>query len=473
MKKTIITTGSVVVLTLIALVVFVRLTSGNVLEELNFGEANQGSFEIAVSTTGELIAENSIEIKGPNIVRNRNFRSSGIKIVDIVPEGTEVKKGDYIATLDRSTFDNTLKDERDELKDIQAEFDMKLLDTAVVLSALRDNIKDQYFAVEEASIILDQSIYEPPAVQRKAELSLDKVKRMLTQDEKLYSLRKAQALSELRNLRIEFENQRDKVSDLEDILKGFTITAPSDGMVIYMKDRMGVKIKSGSILSPWNPVVATLPDLSAMISRIYISEIDINKVKTGQAVQMTIDAFQGKYFNGEVTSIANIGEELSNSDSKVFEVLVKVSGSDPQLRPSMTTGNKVIIKTYDDVVYVPIESVHASADRIPYVFTEDGRKQIVVLGESNDKHIIIEQGLAAGTSVWLSTPEESENFMLDGNELIPIIEGREKTAKLEMEKLRKENSLITESDSDTEGKPFTIGTGNGNPSGNGSAAGGN
>ncbi len=473
MKKTIITTGLVVVITLISLMVFVKLTTGSNLEELNFAEASQGSFEIAISTTGELVAENSIEIKGPNIVGNRRFRSSGIKIVDIVPEGTEVKKGDYIATLDRSTFENTLKDESEELKSYQADFEMKLLDTAVMLSSLRDEIKDQTFAVEEAAIVVEQSKYEPPAVQRKAELELDKVRRLLTQDRRTYSLRHSQALSEIRNLKLQFDNQQDKVNDLEEVLKGFTILAPSDGMVIYVKDRLGVKTKAGTVLNPWRPIVATLPDLSDMISRIYISEIDISKVKLGQEVQMTIDAFKGKYFSGKIASIANIGEELSNSDSKVFEVLVKVSGSDPALRPSMTTGNKVIIKTFDDVVFIPIESVHAGVDRIPFVYTKEGTKQVVVLGASNDRNIIVEQGLVEGTSVWLSTPEDVENFSLKGKELIPIIEERENAVKLAMDELRNEDNLIT-SESGTALRPFTIGSGIGSSAaGGGSAAGGN
>lgn len=459
------------VLALLALMVFVRLTSGDDLTELNFSEVTRGNFEVSVSGTGELIAENSIEVKGPNIVMNRRIRSSGIKIIDIVPEGTVVKKGDYIATLDRTDFNNTLKDEIEELSTKQSEVELKLLDTAVVLSGLRDDIKDQFFAVEEAAIIVDQSRYEPPAVQRKAKLSLDREQRFLEQGRKTYSLRYSQVVSELRHLKINLEDQRDKVKDLEEVLNGFTVLAPSDGMVIYKKDRRGIKTKTGSVLSPWNMVVATLPDLSSMISRIYVSEIDISKVKPGQEVQMTIDAFQGRSFSGRVATIANIGEEFSNSDSKVFEVLVTVSGSDASLRPSMTTGNKVIIKTYDDVVYVPIESVHAGADRIPYVYTRDGKKQVVVLGESNDKNVIIEQGLTAGTSVWLITPENYTEFITEGNELIPVIQDRLMARELEMNRLRRDNSLITESGTDADSEIFTLSTGQGGSSGSGGAAG--
>ena len=451
MKKTIITTVIVVVITTVALIFFVKLTSGKNTEVLNYAEAKKGSFEIAVSNTGELIAENSVDIKGPNIVQNRNFRSSGIKIIDLVPEGTKVKKGDYIATLDKTTFNNTYKDELDILKKNQADLEMKVLDTAVTLSTLRDDIKNQIFSVEEAAIIVDQSKFEPPATQRKAELELDKAKRLLQQNKNIYALRYAQTKSEVKTLKFSYEQQRRKVKDLEEILASFTVTAPSDGMVIYKRDRLGTKYKTGSILNPWDPAVATLPDLSSMLSRVYISETDVSKIKPGNPVQIKVDAFKGKSFTGKVTSIANIGEQLSNSDSKVFEVLVRINESDALLRPSMTTDNKLIIKTYNDVVYIPAESVHAGTDSIPYVYTKDGKKQIVILGESNDKNIIIEQGIAAGTSVWLNIPENPGKFIFAGNELIPVIKEREKARKLEMLSINKEKNLITESNSASKG----------------------
>lgn len=471
MKKTIIITALIVVLTSAGLILFVNLTSGKGKEELNFTEAKSGIFEISVSNTGELIAENSIDIKGPNIVQNMNFRASMVKITDLVPEGTIVRKGDYVAALDKSSFTNTLKDETEILKKTRTDLEMKILDTAVVLSTLRDEIRNQQFVVEEASINVDQSRFEPPAIQRQAALKLDREKRLYEQKQKLYSLRSAQTLSEIRALKISEQKQNNKVDDLQNVLAGFTITAPADGMVIYKKDRMGSKYKVGSIVNPWDPTVATLPDLTSMLSKIYISEIDVNKIKKGQTVQISIDAFKGKSYTGKVFGIANIGEQLSNSDSKVFEVLVKLDGSDPQLRPSMTTSNKVVTAKFNNVVYVLAESVHADSDSIPYVFTKEGTRQVVVLGESNDKNIIIEQGLAAGTAVWLTTPEKSEQFILAGADLIPVIKESLRARKLEMKTKREDKVLLTKSSSE----PFTIVSEKGSSSSasGGGAAGGN
>jgi multidrug efflux pump subunit AcrA (membrane-fusion protein) len=273
---------------------------------------------------------------------------------------------------------------------------------------------------------------------------------MLEQKQKLYALKKAQLRAEIANLKLTVSTQRRVVDDLDAILAAFTITAPADGMVIYKKDRLGQKIVTGANVNPWDPVVATLPDLSSMLSKVFISEIDINKVQEDMHVEITIDAFQNKYFTGKIHSIANIGEQLTNSDSKVFEVLVKVEDFDPALRPSMTTSNRVIVKTFDDVTFVPTESVHAGIDSVPYVYTKGNTKQIVVLGESNDKNIIVEQGLKPGTPVWLSIPENPEKFTLAGTELIPVIREKEREmARLERERISMYNdelSIVTGDD---------------------------
>jgi hypothetical protein len=161
---------------------------------------------------------------------------------------------------------------------------------------------------------------------------------------------------------------------------------------------------------------------------MYVNEIEIARIKNGQKVQIAVDAFPDKKFSGEIITIANIGEQLPNSDAKMFEVLIRVDESDPALRPSMTTSNKIIIDTYRDVISIPSECVNAGPDSIPFVYLKNHTKQIVVLGKSNEKHVIVEKGLKPGVQVYIIPPEEPEKFKLSGQELIPEI--RQKTLSL-------------------------------------------
>ena len=430
MKKTLIITGIVVVIAILILVIIGKVTSKTDLSII-YAEAKKGEFEIVVTTTGELEAEKSTDIQGPLGMESRNLRMSNITISDLVPEGTNVKAGDYIATLDKTSASNTLKDESDKLETAILNLQMKKLDTTLTLGNLRDEIKNLKFAMEEASITLEQSKYEPPTTIRQAQINLEKSQRSYDQSLKNYTLQTEKSRSDIRTLELSMAKQQQTVNDLDVLLTQFTIYAPSDGMVIYKKDRNGTKRKVGSFISPFDPVVATLPDMSTMISKTYVNEIDVSKVKIGQKVRLIVDAFPEKSYTGTVISLANVGEQLPNTDAKVFEVQVVVDGTDPILRPAMTTGNSIVTQSFSDVVYLPLECINTTADSIQFVYSENKRKQVVVTGESNENDVIIEQGLEARTMVYLSVPAEGAKFRMSGEELVPAIKEKAKLKREE------------------------------------------
>ncbi|MDX9773935.1 MAG: HlyD family efflux transporter periplasmic adaptor subunit [Bacteroidales bacterium] len=437
MKRTIIITSIVVVLAIIAMVVISNISNKEDLSTL-FTEAQQGNFEVVVTTTGELQAEVSTDIKGPEMLNSRNMRISSIKIQDLIPEGTEVKAGDYVATLDGSSVENSLKDELDRQESIETELLLKQLDTTISLGNLRDDLVNLKFSMEEAEITLEQSKYEPPTTIRQAKISVDKAQRAFEQSLSNYGLQVQQARADIKDIELQLSKQKRKVSEMQEMIKNFVIRAPSDGMLIYKREWGGAKRKVGSDISPWDPVVATLPDLSSMISKTYVNEIDVSKVRAGQPVRLSVDAFPEKSYTGVVTSVANIGEQLPNTDAKVFEVIINVDGSDPILRPSMTTGNQIITQTFSDVVYIPLETVFTSTDSIPFVYKKDGTHQIVILGESNENDVIVEQGLAKGDKLYLTIPEGSDKFKLQGEDLISVIKDR-KRLKQQEEAKRQQN----------------------------------
>ncbi|MGE5419314.1 MAG: efflux RND transporter periplasmic adaptor subunit [Chloroflexota bacterium] len=425
MKKPLIITGSIFFAAFLALFIFNQISSRKVSDDF-FTEVKKGSFEIAVTSAGELMAENSIDIVGPEMAAGRDIRSTRIEIKDLVPEGTIVKKGDFIAQLDRTELSNTLKDGQERLLTMNQQLEVRLLDTAVQLNALRDQIKNQEFTVAEREMTFRNSKFEPPTVIRQAEINVEQSKRILDQVRRNYTRRVAQMTTDIYNQRYWIKMVEKRVKDAEEVLAGFTITAPADGMVIYKKEWRGNKRKAGSFIDPRDKVVATLPDLTTMLSKIYVSEVDINKVKKGQEVEITVDAFPAKAYKGTVTYMANIGEKLPNTNDKMFEVQIRLVGSDPNLRPSMTTGNKIIIKEFSDAVFLPIECIQAGADSIPFVYRKNGTRQVVITGEANDKNMLIEQGLEPGNMVYLGNPDNPEKFRLTGEELIPYIKEREK-----------------------------------------------
>ncbi len=367
-----------------------------------------GEFKIAVTTSGELEAKNSENIYGPE--KLGNVRIWEVKIEDIVPDGTVVDSGDYVASLDRTELSNKLKDQELELEQIETQYTKTKLDTTLEMRNLRDELINLNYFLEEKKIQLEQSKYEPPATIRQVEIELEKAERSYDQSLKNYSLKLEKADATMQDVTAQLTKAQRKYDEMAALLQKFTVFAPKAGMVIYKRGWDGSKQGPGDSYNTWENIVATLPNLTKMISKTYVNEIDISKVKTGQKVELGIDAFPDKKFTGVVTEVANIGEQMKSSNAKVFEVRIEVNEFDSVMRPAMTTKNIIITNIIDSVLFVPLESVF-KADSISYVVSGSTRKQVIV-GKSNDNEIIIKAGLEKDDEIYLLPPEGFDKFRL-------------------------------------------------------------
>ena len=372
----------------------------------------KGNFDINVTTTGELDAKSSQEIYGPEGLRTIGIWQ--VKISEIIPDGTVVDSGDFVATLDRTEISNKIKDIQTELEKLESQLTRTRLDTTLDLRTARDELINLKFGMEERQIILDQSKYEPPASIRQAEIDLQKAQRNYEQAVQNYKLKYSKSRATMGEITASYDQSRRKYENLMTVLDDFTVKAPKAGMVIYKRYWDGKKQGVGATVNAWSNVVATLPNLSKMISKTYINEIDISKVKVGQKVKIGVDAFPEKKFNGEVTEVANIGEQMRGTNAKVFEVKILVSEFDSILRPAMTTKNTIITAVIPNVVFIPIECIHTS-DTISFVYKTSGSsvvKQQVRAGLSNENEIIITKGLDEKDKVYLLPPENSDKIKL-------------------------------------------------------------
>ncbi len=430
MKKKYIWWIAAAIVLIIVIIVFSKRSQKTELELM--AEVQEGDFEILVTVTGELQAMNSVRIEGPTRLRSGAFRLGDIKIQSLIAEGTVIDSGEIVAVLDRSAANNAIQDMEDVIEREQSEWINAQLDTTMTLQGLRDELVNKRYAVEEAEIKLEQSKFEPPATIRQAQIDLDKAKRSLEQALVTYDLKVKQSQANMTEADISLSRQLRRRTEMYSVLEEFTIKAPIKGMVIYYKEPSGQKRKPGSSITPFDLTVATLPDLSVMISKTYVNEIDFSKVKPGQKVRLGVDAFPEKKYTGEVLQVANTGEQLANTDAKVFEVTIRVNEYDPILRPLMTTSNTIVINLLPNQKYLPLEAIY-SQDSIPFVYTKQGVKQVVVLGDNNENGVIVEQGLDKGDIVYISVPENPETWPLAGQELIPIIKEKALQKKRERE----------------------------------------
>ena len=369
-----------------------------------------GQFIVNVIVNGEFDAENKVDINGPSGLQAIRIYSN-IKIEDLVDEGTVVDSGDYIGSLDQTPVMNKLKEVDGNLEKLISQINKSKIDSALDLRSARDQLINQKYTIEENEIELANSKFEPPAVQRKIEISLEKAKRQYEQGLGNYKLKKDKHINTIQEAVIDYNKDKRRKEQIMKILSEFKVTAPQAGMVIYAKSWSGKKKVPGSTISPWNPILATLPDLSTMQVKCFVNEIDISKIKVGQEVEITVDAFPDKILKGKVKKVANIGEELRNSAAHVFEVILSVEGSDPDIRPAMTSKNKIITEVLDSVLYIPLECLH-STDSLVYVYSR-GVKKIIKTGTSNEDNIVVLKGLGIDDKIYLSEPLGGEKWSFE------------------------------------------------------------
>ncbi|HEY8933682.1 MAG TPA: HlyD family efflux transporter periplasmic adaptor subunit [Cyclobacteriaceae bacterium] len=370
----------------------------------------RGHFKIEIETTGELEAKNSVKILGPSTLRE--FGIFQVNIQNIIDEGTIVKKGDWVATLDRSDFQNKYSQKQIEVEKANSKFVQTQLDTTLQMRQSRDELINLKYTVEEKKIIQEQSKFEPPATIKQAGIDYDKAKRGFEQAQENYKIKKRQNIEKMREISAELRKVQNDFTNMTRVLESFNVVAPEDGMLIYEKGWDGKPIKAGSQVSVWEPTVATLPDLTKMMSKTYVNEVDVRKIKAGQRVDIGLDAYPDKKLSGTVIRVANVGEQRPNSDAKVFEVAVEIAGTDATLRPSMTTSNKIIAQVIDNALYIPLECLHNLADTVTYVYKKEGLKVIkqeIIVGEANANDVVVRGGLTDQEQLYLSIPSGQED----------------------------------------------------------------
>ena len=401
------------VLVVLTLVIYALATREKE-KEPDVVRVEQGLFEIIVSGTGELEAMESTNITIPDVLEDRSVRIRSIAINDIVREGTVVAPGDYVATLDPGDVEERIRSTEDAFEMYRNNLDNAKIDSSLVLSDARDEIRQARDLVLDQEIRLEQSVYESEAVQRQAQISLETAKRSLEQRQRNYSQLVRRHEMFIERAAENLKEQEDQMTVLQQLKRDLRITAPSNGLVVYARDGNDEKIRAGSHVSRWSPLIATLPDLTTLQSVVYVKEIDVSKVTPGLPVRVRIDAFPDQEFSGVVTRVANVGQEVPGEFFNAFKVEVKMSLNGEVLLPGMTSTNHIIVESDRDALIIPRLAVFDDPELGSFVYKREGlsgvvKQQIRTNGE-NDLSFRLSEGLSAGDRVLLHPPSKEERI---------------------------------------------------------------
>lgn len=365
--------------------------------------AEHSEFIIDINSTGEIDALNSTNVSVP-----RMRRRMSLQIVDMVEEGTIVKKGDFLFQLDTSEALQKVDEEKNNLATAQAQLESEKASIASNMASLQSQLESQQYSYQQSELQLRMMEFEAEAKRQETELSLKKAEVNLAQAKEKIVSQKIIDDATLKRAQLNVRQAEAELKEAEDALKQLTVTAPIDGLVVYKEIWSGsgmAKVKVGD--SPfWGMPVIGIPDLSIMMSRSTINEVDISKVEKGQNAIITVDALEGATYYGKITRVAALARRDNATNAKVFDVEVQLDSTDGALRPGMTCGVRLITGRIPDALTVPLQAVFQKEGRtVVYVMKGSGPKmQEVVLGQRSADRVVVLQGLEEGERVCLRDP---------------------------------------------------------------------
>ncbi|MCE2396973.1 HlyD family efflux transporter periplasmic adaptor subunit [Candidatus Poribacteria bacterium] len=142
-----------------------------------------------------------------------------------------------------------------------------------------------------------------------------------------------------------------------------TVIAPMSGTVTRLNVEEGEIVTSGRSAFSQGAAILTIADLSRMVVKTRINEVDIAKIDLGQRVEIRVDAYRDKVFEGRVSEIAPSAYTPDQRGGQqgdgtiTFEVMIEVVGSPAELLPGMSADVDIIVMQDDNVLQLPIDSV--------------------------------------------------------------------------------------------------------------------
>ena len=142
-----------------------------------------------------------------------------------------------------------------------------------------------------------------------------------------------------------------------------TVIAPMSGTVTRLNVEEGEIVTSGRSAFSQGPAILTIANLSRMVVKTRINEVDIAKIALGQRVEIRVDAYRDRVFEGRVSEVAPSAYTpdprggQQGDGTITFEVMIEVIGSPPELLPGMSADVDIIVMEEDSVLQLPIDSV--------------------------------------------------------------------------------------------------------------------
>lgn len=264
----------------------------------NMAKAERQDLEIRADAAGQIEPIRMVEVKS---------KVSGELTRITVETGDEVRQGALLATVDPRDVRNNLS---------QMEADLELARARM--------------ATTEA--------------QRRRSEELAKAGVLSTQDLENSRLEETNARAQLVKATTNLQLAQEKMGDV-------TIRAPITGTIIEKSVEQGQIIASASANVSGGSTLVKMADLSLVQARALVDEVDIGRIRPGQAATVEVEAYPGRPFRGSVTKIEP--QAVVEQNVTMFPVLVNLPNPERLLKPGMNAEVSIRVSDRQGVVAVP------------------------------------------------------------------------------------------------------------------------
>lgn len=399
----------------------------------------RGPYEHIVLEQGQVESSSNVEIR----CEVKSQSGGGTEILWVIDEGTNVKKGEKLVSLDQSALDQDLVQQQivcntSHALVVQAE------NTLSAAKISRTEYLEGTFKQEEQTIESDIFVAEEDL--RRAQLSYQSTERLAAKgivtalqlegdqfavekaknalasaQTKLMVLRKytkektlKQFDSDIATAEAKWESEKksdqlelEKLEEINEQIEKCTILAPEDGQVVYASDRnrwgsSEFVVEPGASVRE-RQVIIRLPDPTKMQVKASINESRISLVRAGMPVAIEFDAVRDKTLHGEVTKVNQYAEPESWRSGNIKEYAASISIFAPpsDVRSGMNAEVRIYVEQLENALQVPVQALYETKGHF-FCLVKNGDgwdTREVQVRSSNDTFMTIETGLEEGDVV--------------------------------------------------------------------------
>lgn len=201
-----------------------------------------------------------------------------------------------------------------------------------------------------------------------------------------------------------------RAANLRDKLAKTIIRAPHAGTLL-LRDLTEGQVITSAAAQNGGTLLGEVADLSVLMVRTNINEIDVARLKVGDAARIRVDSMRSVLMAGSIKRISTSALETGADRTRVFPVDVVLDEADERLRPGMSATVMFTLARVEDTLAVPLNAVFATAEGARYVFLKKGEAFAVhgvEIGIADTRYVQILSGLSLGDEMARTRPLEYE-----------------------------------------------------------------